>query len=82
MLIPYWAIEYEKIYAAVDGQKLQTRFDILLARNSQKYFPLKKDVVGYSLLANYIPLSVETISPNLHESYFLFDAQRVLQTIL
>ncbi len=48
-------------------------FDILLARNSKKYFPLKKGVVGYSLLAHFIPLSVETISPNLHESYFLFD---------
>jgi TnpA family transposase len=69
----HWAIEHEKIYVAVDGQKLLTRFDILLARNSKKYFPLKKGVVGYSLLANFIPLSVETISPNLHESYFLFD---------
>ena len=28
---------------------------------------------AYTLLANFIPLSVETISPNLHESYFLFD---------
>ena len=72
-IFSHWCIENEKVYAAVDGQKFQSRLEVLLARNSKKYFPLKKGIVGYSLLANFIPLSVETISPNLHESYFLFD---------
>jgi len=72
-IFSHWAIHPNKIYAGVDGQKFQTRMDILMARNSAKYFPLKKGIVAYTLLANFIPLSVETISPNLHESYFLFD---------
>lgn len=72
-IFSHWAIQPNKIYAGVDGQKFQTRMDILMARNSAKYFPLKKGIVAYTLLADFIPLSVETISPNLHESYFLFD---------
>ncbi len=68
-----WNIAPDLVFAGVDGQKHQTRIDVLLARNSAKYFPLKKGVVAYTLLANFIPLSVETISPNMHESYFLFD---------
>lgn len=68
-----WAFKPNCIHGSVDGQKFQTRIDILQARHSAKYFPLKKGIVAYTLLANFIPLSVETISPNLHESYFLFD---------
>jgi TnpA family transposase len=68
-----WNIAPNLVFAGVDGQKHQTRIDVLLARNSAKYFPLKKGIVAYTLLANFIPLSVETISPNMHESYFLFD---------
>lgn len=68
-----WCIEPDKPYGSVDGQKFQTRIDVLQARNSAKYFPLKKGISAYTLLANFIPLNLETISPNLHESYFLFD---------
>ena len=68
-----WSLQTNRLHASVDGQKFQTRIDVLQARHSAKYFPLKKGIVAYTLLANFIPLSVETISPNLHESYFLFD---------
>ena len=68
-----WNIQEKLLYAAIDGQKFNTRLDLLQARNSAKYFPLKKGISVYTLLANYIPLSAEILSPNLHESYFLFD---------
>lgn len=68
-----WNLQSNVHYGAVDGQKFQTRIETLQARHSAKYFPLKKGIVAYTLLSNHIPLSTEIISPNLHESYFLFD---------
>ena len=40
---------------------------------SKKYFGKGKGVVAYTLLANHIPLQVELIGANEHESYFAFD---------
>lgn len=72
-IFPHWNISKELIYGSVDAQKFKTRIEVLSARNSAKYFPQKKGVCAYTLLANYVPLSTEIISPNLHESYFLVD---------
>ncbi len=72
-IFKYWNIDKDLLHGGVDAQKFVTRIEIVTARNSAKYFPLKKGIAAYTLLANYIPLSVETISPNLHESYFLYD---------
>lgn len=72
-IFPHWYISKDLIYSSVDAQKFKTRIEVLTARNSAKYFPQKKGVCAYTLLANYIPLSTKIISPNLHESYFLVD---------
>jgi len=66
----------DRFHGAVDAQKFETRIDTLKARNSAKYFPQHKGICAYTLLTNFIPLSVETISPNVHESYCLFDIIR------
>lgn len=61
------------IHASVDGQKLETRYNVIKARYSSKYYGLGKGVSAYTLFANYLPLSTKIIGANEHESQYLLD---------
>ena len=38
-----------------------------------KYFGLKKGIVGYNFVVNHVAVNSQIISPNEHESHYLFD---------
>jgi TnpA family transposase len=61
------------IHSSSDGQKFETRRHTINARNSPKYFGLQKGVVGYTLVANHIPVNARIIGAHEHESHFVFD---------
>jgi TnpA family transposase len=61
------------IHSSSDGQKFETRWPTINARNSPKYFGLQKGVVGYTLLANHIPVNARIIGAHEHESHYVFD---------
>lgn len=63
----------EVIHSSSDGQKFETRWSTINARNSPKYFGLQKGVVGYTLMANHIPVNARIIGAHEHESHFVFD---------
>ncbi len=72
-IFPFYSFDLELLYGGVDGQKLEAETPTLKTRYSKKYFRKGKGVVAYTLLANHVPLQVELIGANEHESYFLFD---------
>ena len=72
-IFPFYSFDLEILYGGVDGQKLEAGTPTLKTRFSKKYFKKGKGIVAYTLLANHIPLQVELIGANEHESYFLFD---------
>ncbi|MDQ1245100.1 MAG: hypothetical protein QG565_1441 [Campylobacterota bacterium] len=72
-IFPFYSFDLEILYGGVDGQKFEAETPTLKARHSKKHFRKGKGVVAYTLLANHVPLQVELISPNDHESYFAFD---------
>ncbi|MSO14550.1 Tn3 family transposase [Rickettsiales endosymbiont of Trichoplax sp. H2] len=61
------------IHASLDGQKIETRYQTIMARYSKKYFGTKKGVVSYSLIANHLPVVTKIISANEHESHYVLD---------
>ena len=61
------------IHASVDGQKLETKFNSIMARFSTKYFGFGQGVSAYTLCANWLPLCTKIIGANEHESHYLFD---------
>ena len=61
------------IHASIDGQKLETKFNSIMARFSTKYFGLGQGVSAYTLCANWLPLCTKIIGANEHESHYLFD---------
>jgi TnpA family transposase len=63
----------EVIHSSSDGQKFETRLHTINARHSPKYFGLQKGVVGYTLVANHIPVNARIIGAHEHESHFVFD---------
>lgn len=71
-IFPQYAFA-ENQYAAVDGQKYETKKPTLKARHSKKYFGKGRGVVAYTLLCNHIPLQSYVISPHEHESLYVFD---------
>ena len=64
------------IHASVDGQKLETRYNLIQARHSSKYYGLGKGISAYTLFANFLPLCTKVIGSNEHESHYLLDALR------
>lgn len=72
-IFPYYSLDLILLYSSVDGQKYEVKHETTKARDSKKYFGKVKGVVAYTLLASQIPLQVELISPNEHESYYVFD---------
>lgn len=61
------------IHASIDGQKLETKFNSIIARFSTKYFGFGQGVSAYTLCANWLPLCTKIIGANEHESHYLFD---------
>ncbi|WP_133137982.1 Tn3 family transposase [Legionella rowbothamii] len=61
------------IHASIDGQKLETKFNSIMARFSTKYFGFGQGVSAYTLSANWLPLCTKIIGANEHESHYLFD---------
>ncbi len=57
----------------MDGQKLETKYQTILPRNSTKCFGYGKVVVSYSLIANHLPVSTKIIGANEHESHYVLD---------
>jgi len=72
-IFPFYSFDLELLYGGVDGQKFEAATPTIKTRYSKKYFRQGKGVVGYTLLANHIPLQTELIGANEHESYFVFD---------
>jgi len=72
-IFEFYSFDLEVLYGGVDGQKFEVETPTTKARNSKKYFKKGKGVVAYTMLANHIPLQVELIGANEHESYFVFD---------
>lgn len=72
-IFPFYSLDLALLYSAVDGQKFEVRYETTKARHSKKHFGKVKGVVAYTLLANQTPLQLELISPNDHESYYVFD---------
>jgi TnpA family transposase len=61
------------IHSSSDGQKFETGLPTFNARESPKYFGLKKGVVAYSLIANHVPVNARIIGAHEHESHYVFD---------
>lgn len=61
------------IHASLDGQKLETKYQTIMARYSSKYFGYGKGVVSYSLIANHLPVNTKIIGANEHESHYVLD---------
>lgn len=68
-----WNISTDKLLAAVDGQKFETRLDTMQARYSPKYFGLKKGIVPFSMVFNHVPINCKIIGANEHESHYTYD---------
>ena len=63
----------DKLLAAVDGQKFETRLDTMQARYSPKYFGLKKGIVPFSMVLINVPINCKIIGSNEHESHYAYD---------
>jgi hypothetical protein len=61
------------VHASIDGQKFATKYDVIKARCSSKYYGLGKGISALTLSANHLPLHTKVISPNEYEGYHLFD---------
>lgn len=72
-IFPFYSIDINELYGGVDGQKFGVERPTIKARYSKKHFGKGKGVVAYTMLANHIPLQVELLGANDHESYFAFD---------
>jgi len=68
-----WNILPDKLLAAVDGQKFETRLDTMQARYSPKYFGLNKGIVPFSIVCNHVPVNCRIIGANEHESHYTYD---------
>jgi len=72
-IFKYYSYNLSTLYGSVDGQKLKTQTPTIKARHSKKYFGREKGLVSIGLLVNHNLTIGYTISPNEHESYFVFD---------
>ncbi len=72
-IFKYYNLSDYGIHASLDGQKIETRYQTIMARYSKKYFGTKKGVVSYSLIANHLPVVTKIIGANEHESHHVLD---------
>ena len=68
-----WQLHPDLLHGSLDGIKLATERETLLARHSPKYFGLDKGVTGYFMIVNHVPVNTVIHGSNEHESHFLFD---------
>ena len=61
------------IHASADGQKFESRINTFKTRYSSKYFGTNKGVSAITLVANHVPINVQIIGANEHESHYIFD---------
>ncbi|MBU6339493.1 MAG: Tn3 family transposase [Rickettsiales bacterium] len=61
------------VHASVDGQKLETKYNIIKSRFSKKYYGKGKGVSALTMSANHLPLATKIIGSNDHESHSLYD---------
>ncbi|CEG59179.1 Tn3 family transposase [Legionella fallonii] len=72
-IFEYYNLSDYGIHASLDGQKLETKYQTIMARYSTKYFGYGKGVVSYSLIANHLPVNTKVIGANEHESHHVLD---------
>ena len=72
-IFTYYNLSDYGIHASLDGQKLETKYQTIMARYSTKYFGYGKGVVSYSLIANHLPVNTKVIGANEHESHHVLD---------
>ena len=72
-IFSYFSVD-EQLHSSSDGQKFETRLHTLRSRYSPKYFGLKKGMVDYTTIVNYVPVNARIITANEHESHFVLDA--------
>ncbi len=70
-IFPYWNID-DKLHSSLDGTKIGTKLETLKSRYSLKYYGLGKGVSSYNHITNHVPINARIISPNEHESHFIF----------
>ena len=68
-----WKLNLDKLLGGVDGQKHESKYQTIQSRHSPKYFGLKKGIVAFNFVVNNAAINSQIISPNDHESHFLFD---------
>ena len=72
-IFKYYNLSDYGIHVSLDGQKVESKYLTIKARNSSKYFGRSKGVVSYTLVANHVPISTMIIGANEHESNFVLD---------
>ncbi len=68
-----WQLLIGRLLGGVDGQKYESKFHTIESRYSPKYLGLRKGLVALNLSVNHAVINSKVISPNEHESHFLFD---------
>jgi TnpA family transposase len=72
-IFKYYNLSDYGIHVSLDGQKIESKYLTIKARNSSKYFGRSKGVVSYTLVANHVPINTMIIGANEHESNYVFD---------
>jgi TnpA family transposase len=75
-----WNLMDNRLFSSLDGKKVRTRYKIIMARYSSKYFGQETGVVSYSMISNHVCVNTQVIGPENHESHYLFDAVSNNQT--
>jgi TnpA family transposase len=63
----------DRRHSSSDGQRIETQIPTINARNSRKYFGLKKGVSAYTLVLNHVPINAKIIGTHEHESHYVYD---------
>jgi len=71
-IFKYYAIDNDRLYASIDGQKFETRINSFKSRYSAKYFK-EKGVSALTLSCNHVALKTKVIGANEYEGHFAFD---------
>lgn len=70
------------IHASIDGQKLETKFNSIMARFSTKYFGFGQGVSAYTLCANGLPLCTKIIGQTNMKAIIFSTCSIATQVIL
>ena len=67
-----WNLKEGVLHGSIDGQKFETKREIIKARRSSKYF-FTQGVVDLSMVINNVPVNCKLIGSNERESFSIFD---------